>query len=351
VAVKNLFDVLSSKARNILYYGASVTVQKDGFRPFLHNLICEDTSQSHKEIVNGVGGVGSLFCAGNLNYVIGSNSEKIDLVIHECFTGDTNGGITSLELLPFFLEDFCEVFNDSEIVFVLNYRADRTFDELENVARIYESVASKYGVLVIPIYKDVHSGNFANLTNSDAFRDGVHPTPAGAEIIAKKIWSNIRSMPACIDFDTESSGLPRLANGKVEFINAEELAALVKSKFSLGNFIYKNTDQDFGYIEFESDFSFSIPQKNVLGFLALCGPKSPLFMNVSLDGKVRKFRTFDRNSFYTRPQTYAWPVFVRATQINFQFGSDEPDFSICTKFSDDFSAARSFKLSGIYVSD
>ncbi len=346
----NLLDFMSEACRNILYYGASVTVQRDGFRPLLHQLICKESGVNHNELINGVGGVGSLFCFGNISNVL-SDTTPVDLVVHECFTGDTNAGITSPELLPVYLDEFFKVFPFSKHICVLNFRADCTFEELRQVAFAYEAFCLKKNIALIKVFEYFYQDGVPGLPISEAFRDGVHPTPRGAEFISNKIWSEAKLVD-CPPLQGENpTPMAALSASRIKFYGFDYLINNTSSPAVEGDFLYKNTGQVFRSLEFESDFQLSLPPGKVLGFLGLTGPKSPSFVHIDLGGAERKFRTFDRNCFYTRPQTFSWPTASAQKQFSLRMSAEAPDFSICSREVPEFESARSFAICGVYMLD
>lgn len=346
--VDNLLEFLAEERRTILYYGASVTVQRDGFRPLLHALMCKDSGIVHNELINGVGGVGSLFCIGNIVNTVPANTQ-VDMVVHECFTGDTNSGITSLELLPLYLEEFFKIFPSSKHLFLLNFRADRTLDELRQVARVYEEFCASKQLPLIKVFEALHGDGVPGLSVAQAFRDGVHPTPEGAAFIAQKIWQEARqqAFPSAPGVNPPLAAV--LAASQVKYYGIDYLKRHVDAEAVEGEFLYKNTGQVFHYLQFGSDVRLQMPPGQLLGFLALTGPRSPAFVNIDLGGAVRKFRTFDRNCFYTRPQTFSWPAPVTLKQFSLTMLPDVPDFSVCGRDMAEFNMPRNFALCGVYM--
>ncbi len=354
--MRNYFNMLTEKGCRILYHGASVTVQKDGFRPVLHDLIVRSTNKNHEMIVNGVGGVGSLFSFCNVELV--DENHNYDIIFYECFTGDTNSGITPIEILPFILKAFVNRFKNSQIVFLLNYRHDRKIDELDAVAEIYQAVADECGASVIPVYK--HLYQLISSDTSDAsryFRDGVHPSAEGAIVMANYIWSSFKALPVLSHSVFKASDLIyKFRDGFYDFstiksISGSSLKSLcLLDNVELNEYQYQNTGQIFSYIESSGRLPFRFGSSYLfLGFLGIVGPSSPLFSGLSHRQQVFKFRTFDRNCHYYRPQTYSRLFELSEGDIEFLIDDPNPDFSICSRSSPDFELSRVIKVSSLYV--
>ena len=348
--MSNLQCFLAEERRTILYYGASVTVQRDGFRPLLHALMCKDSGIVHNELINGVGGVGSLFCLGNIINTVPENTQ-VDVVVHECFTGDTHSGITSLALLPVYLEEFLKVFPASKHLFLLNFRADRTLEELRQVAQVYEEFCTHKNLPLIKVFETFHGDGVPGLTVDQAFRDGVHPTPIGATFIAQTIWDEVRQFTFPVATGSNPPVAAALAASQVQYYGVDYLKRHIDTQVVEGEFVYKNTGQVFQYLEFDTDIQLHMPPGQILGMLALTGPRSPAFVHIDLGGPVRKFRTFDRNCFYTRPQTFSWPGPVAQKQFCLSMLPEAPDFLICSRDMPEFKLPRSFALCGVYMLD
>jgi hypothetical protein len=344
----NLFNFLSSSDRTILYHGASVTVQKDGFRPALHEIISNETGRLHKQIVNGIGGVGSLFGLCNLQNSV-APSDVIDLVIHECFTGDVNTGITPIYMLRDLLVDTLKSFPNSQHLFVLNFRSDKTVDELNLVADIYHSVASEFKVPLIRVFDLFVNGGAQSLCCDQLFRDGVHPTPDGALFIAKEIWRFMKDVDLS-EFDHTPTLTSYIPSTRFEFLDISSIDKNIIGDYFDGQFEYKNTGQLFNFLEVTSDICLTLPSVKFLGFLALIGPNSPAFVNLTLNQDInRKFRTFDRNCYYFRPQTFSASTCLSVNDISFSLSNEMPDFSTCKNHSIEFESIRRFSICGLYI--
>ncbi|MGK7892501.1 MAG: hypothetical protein AB4372_02315, partial [Xenococcus sp. (in: cyanobacteria)] len=53
-------NILNNKNCKIAYLGSSVTLQKEGYRSFLHQLLCDRSKKTHKQINASIGDTGSI---------------------------------------------------------------------------------------------------------------------------------------------------------------------------------------------------------------------------------------------------------------------------------------------------
>jgi hypothetical protein len=101
------------KNLNVLYVGASVTAQKNGYRPELTKLF-EKEGYTVTETVLATGATGSMFGLCNLSTLPAGNI--YDLAIYEYSTGDLNIGLTPQEkieeIVTNSLTHLCELAND-----------------------------------------------------------------------------------------------------------------------------------------------------------------------------------------------------------------------------------------------
>jgi hypothetical protein len=347
--MESWLEYFKRKPRRVLFHGASVTVQKDGFRSALMKIICEESAHVHIELINGVGGVGSLFGNCNLD-TLGILPCDVDVVFHEFFTGDTNSGITPENLIRPLLESFLLRYAGKPVVFVLNYRKDRTSEYLSHIGLIYQQIAEKYGVPCIHVYEKVANASVEGQSLDIMFRDGVHPTPRGATFIAGEIWRQLRdSLVARVSPPTVSLQDRSLVD--LRLLNVAEILSLAtfEEDPNVGVLDYQNTGQKFSYLNVSSKLKIDFSPYKVMGFLSVIGPLSPLFISAVDSLRGRKFRTFDRNCFYFRPQTYAWEMCAAGSFVEIHVESDPPDFSICPRHHEGFDLPRVFMLSGFYV--
>ena len=136
---------------------------------------------------------------------------------------------------------------------------------------------------------------------------------------------------------------------QLAFLDVSNAIRSVEPLHDIKEFFYKNTGQLFSYCNFESlEFKLS-PGCLVLGVLGLMGPFSPLFVQLSCGSKQFKFRNFDRNCFYTRPQTFSSMFVPEHDRIVLSALPDQPDFTVCAKAVPEFELPRVASLMGVYV--
>src|SRR6266516_2318846 len=82
----NAATMLSRRIGRIAYLGNSVTAQREGFRPLLHERLTAHFGQPHRLINAGLGGVGSLASLFTMEDLVLRFAP--DLCFIECTTGD-----------------------------------------------------------------------------------------------------------------------------------------------------------------------------------------------------------------------------------------------------------------------
>lgn len=167
----------TESAIRICYLGNSITAQRDSYAHALHPLLVDRWGADERLIRGGLGGVGSLACAGLLDYLILRHDPDICFV--ECSLADAQGA-TARELVAVALTSIIEDLQERGIIPILLHmpRFDETRIDPSVVDETYRRIAEEYGVLSIDV---------RNAGSPEDYPDGVHPTPAGSEVIALAI--------------------------------------------------------------------------------------------------------------------------------------------------------------------
>lgn len=187
---------LGARPCRIAYLGASVTAQRDGYRPRLHEWLVRRFGQPHEAINAGIGAVGAMTAVFAMDDFVLCHGP--DLCLIECSTGDIESQSPLLQLGPVvegialkLLATRCRP------LFVLLYRHDRSFDPPDDVIATYERVAAHHALPSINAGRSLERALRAQpALASEWFRDGVHLTDAGSDVTADLLAGAIEGISA-----------------------------------------------------------------------------------------------------------------------------------------------------------
>jgi hypothetical protein len=178
---------LSGEDCTVAYLGASVTAQRDGYRPRLHELLRQTTGRAHRAVAAGAGAMGSITGVFLMDDLV--LPHRPDLCFVEYTTSDV-AGTTPLEHLGAALEGIVGKLRDAgcEAVFLHLYRSDLDLVDASPVVELYERVAEHLGVPSIDVGAGVRDLLRAGeIDESAVLRDVVHTTAAGSELTARLV--------------------------------------------------------------------------------------------------------------------------------------------------------------------
>jgi hypothetical protein len=179
-----VFDRLSQGPAAIAYLGLSVTAQRDGFRPRLHAAIERMTGRAHRAINAGVGGVGSVSMAFLMDQLVIAHRPALCFI--ECTTGDIDGR-TPVNDAPRAIEGILRKLAAIDCAACLLHLHQRQQSRRvpHPILAGYERVADHYGVPSIDVGHRLEEDIAEGRADAAAlFRDVVHTTPAGADVVA-----------------------------------------------------------------------------------------------------------------------------------------------------------------------
>jgi hypothetical protein len=195
--------MLSEKPLSIAYFGASVTGQREGFRPLLHQRLRERSGQAHESVSAGIGGVNIIAATFLADELVLRHEPDLCLVE---FTSSqlspwqdaADGGAAMDGLLAKLRSAGCRP------CLLHIYRRD--WDERQTeLMSAFEAAAERHDIpsidLVTPLRQRVEEGEEDAL-----FRDGVHTTDAGSRLVAELAEAALASIPA--EQDLEPVDLP-----------------------------------------------------------------------------------------------------------------------------------------------
>lgn len=179
---------LSASPCTIVYFGNSITAQKDSYRIPLHNHIVSHFRKIHKPVNAGLGGVGSLACAFLVDDLVLRHRPALCFV--ECSAADT-GGTTPPDAIGPSVEGIIRqlLSAGTRVVLLHLFRRDDMAIGKEKTLGIYESLADLYGVPSIHLDK-LFSEQIASgmILEEEVFHDGIHTTRNGAALTGRMIF-------------------------------------------------------------------------------------------------------------------------------------------------------------------
>jgi hypothetical protein len=190
---------LRAQPCKIAYFGASPTVQRRGYRPSLHERICDATGQAHEMVTAGISGSGSITGAFMVDELVLRHRPDlcfVDFVSRDAaatrtpdWVGPAAEGIV-LKLLA----------ADCRPCFLYMYRRDHDRGVHADVVAAWEAVADHYGIPSIDLSSHVRDGVASGSIELDAIiRDVVHTTQEGGDFLADAIAPEVLSMsPAAV---------------------------------------------------------------------------------------------------------------------------------------------------------
>lgn len=267
---QSIYQFLSSRSCKIAYLGNSVTAQKNGYREYLHQLICKSTQQPHIPINAGIGGVGSLASAFLLSdFVL---RQKPDFCFIECAIADSEHA-TPRELIQSSIDSILWQLGQENIPACMIYLYK------DKQPEIYRQVLQEYYGLVVDHYKafiiDIYPQILEMVDNkqyqpSELLSDGIHTTELGAKLTAELILKEllvIEGRQNCKPTNrwcSDSFLLPQIL--KIEDVGSNTRDSVIRGKFKL----------IIPYLEIshESSLSMSIADGEIIGVLLVADDHS-----------------------------------------------------------------------------
>jgi hypothetical protein len=235
--VTDFYQKLFSRPCKIAYLGGSVTVQKNGYRPRLHQLICEATRHDHSAINAGIGGVGSLAHAFLLNDFVLKHHP--DFCFVECAIVDSEG-MTPIDQIYLSINSICwqlsnhqipscflQLFKTKEIEFYRTILRDH-----------YAPIAKRYQIPSINLQNYCEGSIKQNLYKSnELLYDQIHTTNFGAQVFAQEIFKQwIEKLTA----SNEGGLVENRASNKglliPQIVGANSLALKVDGRYEIKRF-------------------------------------------------------------------------------------------------------------------
>jgi GDSL-like lipase/acylhydrolase family protein len=175
---------LSQQPCGIAYLGASVTVQRHGYRPRLHELLRSRFGQEHRSVMAAVGAVGVVSAAFLTDDLVTSHDPDLCLIEYTAAELVTH---TPLERIEAALGGIVAKLQDRDIQpCFLHLPRRRWTARADDVLASFERVADRHGSpsidLIQPIRDAIATGD---LHVDKLYRDVVHTTDDGAQLVAE----------------------------------------------------------------------------------------------------------------------------------------------------------------------
>ncbi len=185
-------DPSAAGEATIAYLGNSLTAQKAGYRPALHARLESLTGRRHRAINAGIGGVGSLGCGFLLPEMVLRHRPSVCVV--ECTSADM-GGATPIWAVGPAIDGIVGRLSDTGVSVCLLHMPRATEAGIApGVLEAYEQVAHHYGVLSIDAGMLVAAERGEEPLVPDILYDGVHTSPAGAELIVGLVAERLATL-------------------------------------------------------------------------------------------------------------------------------------------------------------
>lgn len=298
---KNVFGALEEKILkplelNIIYVGASVTAQKNGYRPSLNELLKERGLVVHEKVM-ATGATGSMFGLCNLSTLVDVD-EKYDLAIYEYSTGDLNRGLTPESEISNVVKESLEYLKSiaENVVMIHNYRSDYEGEKGDFIRKKYDLAAEELSIPIIDNTK--YFENLRQKVKPDEwpqyYRDNVHSGDKGSNMTAALILERLDEL---FDFSSSDQALSEPYSLRSGFTELN-----LKSS-ERGIYTYPSSNQQFPFILLNSSQELIFKCKGEFwGIVSIVGPTSG-WVEVRANGQViQKFCQLDTHCYYDRVQ-------------------------------------------------
>jgi lysophospholipase L1-like esterase len=185
---------LRARPCTVAYLGASVSAQRGGYRPRLHDWLSSLTGQPHRAVNASMGAIGSVSAVFTMDDFVLRHRPDLCLVEYSC--GDIEGQSPPAQLGPA-IEGIVRKLRRAscELAFLHMYRHDRCFDPPDAVLSTWESVADHYGVPSLDLGRWAEAALRAGERRSEElFFDGIHTTPEGSRLLAEAVAAGLRPL-------------------------------------------------------------------------------------------------------------------------------------------------------------
>jgi hypothetical protein len=333
-----LRDLFSDPDAGVLYVGASVTAQKDGYRSAFHSKLEEHVGHPVPMHVNALGGVGSLFGAANLMR-FRREYASARLAILEYSTGDLNLWITPRNLVDETVRSLLTLLKaiTPNVVVLHNYRSDFEGDKGLLVRGVYDRYAAEFDAHVVRMHSKVEC--LTPQLKATLYRDNVHSNSQGSMFVGEHLLDDLSNRQWGKQIE-RTSAYP--TDPGFTFHHLTDTWPALES----GSFIYRGTGQEFPYLELTVGDTLKLSiTGDLLGVVSIVGPQSG-YTSVETNSEVTILKTFDRNCYYQRPHCLPLSFNQAPQSLQLSVASDRVDVSLLKEPHPDVTKPRVARVSG-----
>jgi hypothetical protein len=337
---------LATESCTVAYLGASVTAQRDGYSPRLHELLGQTTRHVHRSVVAGSGAVGSITGVFLMDDLV--LRHQPDLCFVEYTTSDA-AGTTPLEHLGAVLEGIVGKLRDAgcAAVFLHLHRSDLDLAAASPVIEIYEQVAEHLGVPSINVASGIRDLLRAGeIDESAVLRDVVHTTAAGSDLTARLVSRGLETVFAV---DHAHPVAPPLSAGsfrQTRIVAAE--AGLVRDTARCREGRFRLV---YPYLEIDAGNELHLTaEADLVGLLVIVGPDSG-YIEVECPAGCSEYLLWDEHCSYDRLASVVFSPFVpAASRVTIGVSARTVDYSRARRPVDPArSVAKRLKVVGLMM--
>ena len=335
--LSNIRAKLERETCKIAYLGASVTAQKQGYRPVLHEWFQTYFAQPHIEINAGTGGISSTAAVFLMDDDV--ISHQPDLCFIEYSTGDMTWSTLEVGLVIEAMVRKLQAIN-CQVCFLYLYRSDRNFAPDNPILIEYENIANFHGIPSINLGKYIQESLAAGkIIFEDLYRDHVHNTIAGGQFVTDYIAQALESIFEAREteqVDTHNANGDRqylhsdvYAKGKI--INIDESMLLNPTNYTVGEFP-KPGDKPCQYyqIDHTNEIQFTIKGR-LASITSIVGRESGI-VEVITPQRTWSFNFWDSYCHYDRFNAKMINLkFDQFTPIRIKLTDKPVDYSQCRR--------------------
>jgi hypothetical protein len=326
----------------IAYMGASVTAQRDGFRPRLHELLRRDTGRNHRAVAAALGAAGAITGVFLMDDLV--LAHRPDLAFVEYATSDVAGTTPQAQLAPV-LEGIVGKLRDvgCELCFLYLHRSDVDLGASEVVAA-YEDAADHHAVPSINVADWIRTEiERGHLDGRRILRDVVHTTGAGSTLTAEAIQHAVAQIPPMLPTSAAPLRDDAFRRARIE---APSPALAGGGTFAVGRFhlIYPYVE-----IDRRGELQF-MPEGELVGLLVVLGPHSG-YIEVTAAGETVEYLLWDDDCSYERLGSVVLGPFAPAgSEVTIRVSDRSVDRGAAKRPVDAREAARTrLKVAGLMV--
>ncbi len=305
----------------IAYFGASVTAQKQGYRPALHRKLVPYFGRPHLPINAGIGGIGMVGGVFLMDDMV--IAHRPDFCFIDFSSADYSGTLPlgeSAAALEGALRKLAAIGCPACILHL--YRDDIDYSQTPPIVAAFDEVAAHYGV------PSLHVGQYLArkfaagcIRRADLLKDVVHLSERGAEQVAEVIFGAVRGMWATPGGPQAPAPTP-LHSNHYQSTRITPVAEVVRAEngwFPLGRL---GESYDFAYFGAGQEFAVEC-QGPLAGMLVVVGPDSGV-----MDVEGQRIQLWDRWCVYERLQTVVfWPPFPPGIPVHIRLTDAPVDYS------------------------